>query len=57
MHFFLRPMDGRTAVPHESYVCICYVVLTPVCTIFVFTAYAAYITLITATLRWNRAVS
>jgi hypothetical protein len=44
----------ETAVPHEGNVRIGHVVVTPVCTIFVFTA---YITLITATSRWNRAIS
>jgi hypothetical protein len=47
-------MDDRTADPHEGNVRICYVVVTPVCKIFVLTT---YITLITATLRWNRAIS
>jgi hypothetical protein len=45
-------MDDKTAVPHEGSVRIGHVVVTPVCTIFVL---ITYITLITATLRWNRA--
>lgn len=37
MHCILCPIDDRTAVPHEGNIRVGHVVVTPVCTILVFT--------------------